>query len=292
MNKLVLMLFAGIMAFGQTFDGDKAFAYLLKQVEFGPRNPNSKGHKECMAYLFQHFEKYCQTAEKQSFTAAGYGEQLHLANIIGRYNPEQTDRIILCAHWDTRPRADHDKTHPDKPILGASDGASGVAVLLEMAVILADLNLPLGIDLVLFDGEDYGYEGDLDMYFLGSRYFMKNTDASLYREGILLDLIGDKNLTIKKEYYSEFYAPELNAEVFNLAEEMGLPGFSSELGLAIQDDHLIMNKGGIPTINLIDFEYPDPANSYWHTHNDLPQACSPESLEQVGKLVLEYLLRK
>ena len=289
---LILILLWSSMAFGQAFDPDSAFHFLTKQVDFGPRNPGSTGHDKCADYLAQQMKKYAGNVEIQKFAVSGYGEQLRLKNIISRFNPGVRDRLLLCAHWDTRPRADYAERNKDLPIAGANDGASGVAVLLEIARQLSISEPGYGIDIVLFDGEDYGLEGDLDLYFLGAKNFVKVNEIGQYREGILLDMIGDKELTIYREYYSQKYAPELADKLWNIAWDLGMMGFQTNVNYAIQDDHLILNKAGIPTVDIIDFEYPDKQNSYWHTHRDVPENCSPESLNEVGTVVMNYIYQR
>ncbi len=274
------------------FSGTNAFDYLVKQTEFGPRHPNSKGHAGCLDYLERTLRQCADEVQLQPFTAQGYDEPLALTNVIAKFNPQAATRILLCAHWDTRPRAENDenKARRDEPILGANDGASGVAVLLEIASLLKKKPPPVGVDIVLFDGEDYGYEGDLAKYFLGARHFAKNKTADYNpRFGILLDMVGDKFLEIPKEQHSLQYAPDVVNLVWNKARELGFAQFSDELGEAVNDDHLSLNEVGIKTIDLIDFNYPDPTNRFWHTHQDVPENCSAESLEAVG-VVLTHVV--
>lgn len=287
---IFLLVFSFVLSsYGQQFNADSAFSFLQKQVSFGPRNPNSIGHKKCGEFLLQTLQKYTGDAEYQAFTVQGYGEQLKLNNIIGRFNPGKKDRLLLCAHWDTRPRADNDNKDKDIPIPGANDGASGVAALLEISRVLS-ANIPAaGIDIVFFDGEDYGLEGDMGQYFHGSRYFSAHVDPAIYRDAILLDMIGDKNLSISREYYSGQYAKDIQDRVWQIAFDIGMSGFLPSEGFAIQDDHLMLNEAGIPAIDIIDFAYPDRNNGFWHTHKDVPENCSSESLFQVGMVLLEYI---
>lgn len=275
------------------FSGTKAFQYLLKQTSFGPRNPNSQGHTQCLNYLAHELRGMADKVQLQEFSHPGYDhEQLRLTNIIASFNPDASARILLCAHWDTRPRAelDENKSRRNQPILGANDGASGVAVLLEIASLLKKQPLAIGIDIALFDGEDYGLEGDTENYLLGSRHFAK-THRSEYvpRFGILLDMIGDKFLEIPKERYSLKYAPDIVALVWNKAMELGYPQFLDEAGEEVIDDHLPLNEAGIKTIDLIDLNYPDQTNRFWHTHQDTPENCSAESLEAVGTVLMNIL---
>jgi len=270
------------------FSGTDAFNYLVKQTEFGPRNPNSQGHKACLDYLEQTLRSFADEVQLQPFTAQGYSEILPLTNVIAKFNLRAATRILLCAHWDTRPRAenDEDKSRRNEPILGANDGASGVAVLLEIASLLKSQPPSIGVDIVLFDGEDYGMEGDLSKYFLGSRYFATNKDANYNpRFGILLDMVGDRFLDISKEQHSVRFAPDIVNLVWSKAKELGYTQFLDEMGEEVNDDHLQLNQAGIKTINLIDFNYPDPTNRFWHSHQDVPANCSAESLEAVGTVV-------
>ncbi len=272
-----------------TFSGAKAFELLVKQTKFGPRNPGSSGHAECLEFLSGEMRRYAANVKLQEFEYTGYsGERFHLTNIIASFKPEATSRVLLCAHWDTRPRADNDedKKRRHEPIIGANDGASGVAVLLELASLLKQSPPPIGVDLVLLDGEDYGMESDLDRYLIGSKYFASHKPADYNpRFGILLDMIGDKFLDIPKEQHSVAYAPDIVDLVWRTAHELGYPQFIDEAGEMITDDHLPLNEVGIKTIDLIDFNYPDPTNRFWHSHNDVPENCSAESLEAVGTVV-------
>lgn len=278
-------------ASGQTipaFRGSDAFAYLVKQTDFGPRNPNSTGHEACLEFLAQTLRRSAHEVRLQHFTHPGYGEELWLTNVIASFRPELQDRILLCAHWDTRPRADRDENalRRNQPIPGANDGASGVAVLLHLADLMKALPPPVGVDIVLFDGEDYGLEGDFSKYLLGSRFFVTQK-APDYRPrfGILLDMVGDRFLDLPREQNSIRSAPDIVELVWNKAQELGIKQFSSKVGPEMFDDHLPLNQAGIKTIDIIDFNYPDETNRFWHTHNDVPENCSPESLEAVGTVL-------
>jgi Zn-dependent M28 family amino/carboxypeptidase len=173
--------------------------------------------------------------------------------------------------------------------LGANDGASGVAVLLEIARQIHEIEPPVGIDIVFFDGEDYGREGDLDNYCLGSRYFTANNVKYFPKFAILLDMIGDAQLSIPVEGYSKNYAPTVVEMVWNIAEKLGIYQFQREVRGYVFDDHVILNEGGIPAIDIIDFEYPDFSHRYWHTLEDTPDKCSPRSLKVVGDVLMELI---
>ncbi len=276
-----------------SFSGSRAFADLERQVSFGPRNPGSAGHAQCLNYLASELRSLADTVWTQDFVSIGYGhETLRLTNIVASFRPEEKGRILLCAHWDTRPRADNDPTsaNQSKPIPGANDGASGVAVLLEIARLMHSTPPRVGVDLVLFDGEDYGYEGDTPRYLLGSRYFAANTKFQQSpRFAILLDMVGDANLEILKEQHSVRYAGDIVNIIWSTAKQLGYYQFVDAAGESITDDHLPLNEAGIKTVDLIDFDYPDHTNRYWHTLDDVPAHCSSESLEAVGA-VLTHLL--
>lgn len=201
---------------------------------------------------------------------------------------------MLCAHWDSRPRADKDpdSTRHTQPVPGANDGASGTAVLLEMARVLAAFPPEIGVDIVLFDLEDlgdYGADDDpdsLNPFSIGAAYFVSQRGQYTPRYGILLDMIGDKDLHIKKEGYSQAAAPLLLEQIWAAAEKVGADAFVDSHGVAITDDHVPFLRQGIPVVNLIDFDYP-----YWHTVADTPDKCSPASLQQVGDVLVEMLYR-
>jgi hypothetical protein len=275
------------------FNGRDAFGYLVRQTSFGPRNPGSKGHQECLDFMTSTLQGFADDVRLQQFTQAGYdGEVLRLTNVIASFRPESTARILLCAHWDTRPRAEHDpdRSRRNQAILGANDGASGVAVLLEIASLLKKEHPRIGVDLVFFDGEDYGREGDQENYLLGSRHFAKNLPSRYFpRFGVLLDMVGDTNLELPREKHSVRYAPDIVDLVWGKARELGISQFLDEPGEEILDDHVPLNEAGIKTIDLIDFNYPDQTNQYWHTHQDTPEHCSAESLEAVGTVLTHVL---
>lgn len=271
------------------FDGVRAFNFLTAQTDFGPRNPNSPGHQACLEYLYAELKRSADEVRMQPFLHTVYNDaQLHLTNIFAVYNKEAAARVLLLAHWDTRPRAEHDenKSRRNEPILGANDGASGVAVLLEIASLMASERPRIGIDILLVDGEDYGLEGDNDNYLLGSRHFARNRPPDYVpRFGILLDMVGDRFLEIPKEQHSVRYAPDIVDLIWNKAKELGYGQFVDAPGESVIDDHLPLNETGIKTVDIIDFNYPDPTNRFWHSHQDIPANCSAESLEAVGTVV-------
>lgn len=298
------------------FNGSVAYEYLKHQTAFGPRVPGSKAHEECLAFLKTELENSGASVRLQSFNLTGYeGQNLSFTNIIASFperisgirqrrtvedsnTPELKRRIVLCAHWDSRPRADGEQIEANKTksILGANDGASGVAVLLSLAKLFKNNPPPVGIDLVLFDGEDYGKEGESFMYCLGAKYFASNMEPN-YKPlfGILLDLVGDKNARFLKEGHSVKFAPDIVDLVWSSAAKLGVQQFVVQEQSEILDDHYSLNTvGGIRTIDIIDGELvgnhdQSPERKYWHTLQDTPDKCSPKTLENVGK-VLTYLI--
>ncbi|NLT50907.1 MAG: M28 family peptidase [Ignavibacteria bacterium] len=280
------------------FSGKNALDYVFKQVEFGPRNPNSKGHKAALEYLSKELAQYTDTLILQAFTYTGYNdEKLFLTNIIGKINPQASNRILLCAHWDTRPMADQDPdpAKRDLPILGANDGGSGVAVLLETAKILKEKKPLFGVDIILFDGEDYGKASDISNFCIGSKYFAAKKSRDYNPEiGILLDLIGDKEAKLFKEANSTAINKRLVDEIWKIAARKGYKKFIDQTGSAIYDDHIPLSEAGIMTINIIDSELvgghaSDLRRNYWHTHKDTPDNLSAETLGEVGTVLINLI---
>jgi Zn-dependent M28 family amino/carboxypeptidase len=272
------------------FDANAAFALLRTQVEFGPRVPGTAPHARQLEWMTGLLRAHADTVVLQAFThqAAG-GKTLQLTNVIARFNANQQRRILLLTHWDTRPVADQDPDESRRlqPVPGANDGASGVAVLLQLAATLSTHAAPIGVDLLFTDGEDYG-PGDM---YLGATYFAAN--AGTYRPlyGILLDMVGDRNPLFPIEGNSQELAPDVVQRVWGLAQEIGLGMmFPPNTGAWVTDDHLPLNRAGIPAINIIDFDY-GPANGYWHTLDDDLQNVSPRGLGGVGTLLSELIYR-
>lgn len=264
------------------FDGDLAFKYLQKQCEFGPRPPGSAAHKQTRDYLLLELRKFAREVVAQDFIHRSDEGPLKLTNIIATFGPKAGKKLLLAAHWDTRPFADCDPD-PEKrhlPIPGANDGASGVAILLELGRILHAEPPGVQVIIVLFDGEDYGRTND--EMLLGSRYFARNMDKRWKPEyGILIDMVGDKDLDIYIEPNSANAAPDIVKRVWKMAEALRLKGIYREFGPPVLDDHIPLIKTGIKCIDIIDFNYP-----YWHSVEDTPDKCSPKSLETIGRLLL------
>lgn len=273
------------------FRADTAMALLERQVAFGPRVPGTAGHRAQLEWMTSYLRERADTVILQPFTHTGpRGEELAMTNVFARFRPELRDRVLLVAHWDTRPTADSEAT-PERraqPIPGANDGASGTAVLLEMANVLSSHSPPLGVDLLFVDGEDYAP----DHMYLGAKHFAANKPAG-YEPwyGILLDMVGDQDPEFPQEGYSVRYAPEVVDRVWRMAERLGYAGmFPRRVGIPIQDDHVPLNEAGIRTIDIIDFHY-GPNHAYWHTLDDTVEHVSTEGLEGVGTVVGELIYR-
>ena len=269
-------------------DGERALAFLTAQTDLGPRAPGTAGHEAGLRYLVETLRALVDTVETMRFQPMdSHGRRLPpMANIIGRIRPDAQPRYLLCAHWDTRPRADRDPdpARRDDPIVGANDGASGVAVLMEVASVLRDHTPPVGVDIVLFDGEDWGEEGSLDDYFLGSREYAAQRWSEEPELGILVDMVGDADLHIPVERLSWQTSPDLVSNVWRVAEDIGVDAFDARVGRTVYDDHLPLVEIGWSVIDIIDFDYP-----YWHTHSDTPDKCSSESLESVAKVLVAVI---
>ena len=272
------------------FDAASAFGYLEKQCEFGPRNPGSEGHKKCLEYLAAELEKYTPDVTRQRFKpAAGLRSvQGGMTNIVAAFHSARSSLkpVLLCAHWDTRPVADHDpvEANRDKPILGANDGASGVAVLLEAARCMKEKPPERPVVIALFDAEDGGRDGEVDTWCLGSKHFASGLNGSEFAFAVLLDLIGDKDLAIPMEGYSVQIAQDVVNDIWGRAHRLGIKQFKQRTGTYVYDDHVPLIQAGIRAVDIIDFDYP-----YWHTLEDTPDKCSPESLKAVGDVVLDLV---
>jgi Zn-dependent M28 family amino/carboxypeptidase len=268
------------------FNGANAFELLVKQCDFGPRVPDTPPHGKCREFLATELKPYADRVVEQSFEHyfEGLEKTAKLTNIIASFDMTAGQRILLCAHWDSRPWADQDPdpNNHTQPVPGANDGASGVAVLLEVARVLKSTPPPVGVDIIFFDGEDAGIRGRSDTYLAGSRYFARNKDVRYNPTmGILLDMVGDADLQLYKEGHSMRYASGVADRLWNLAAQIGVHEFIPSEKHEVIDDHVPLLEAGIPVIDVIDFDYP-----YWHTVADTPDKCSAQSLEKVGRVVL------
>ena len=301
MKKLILIFFIFISCSSNddkknipTFDGNNAYQYLVEQCNFGPRNPGSKGHENFSIFLEEYLSKMTKNILVQDFDYLEHitGEERRGKNIIAQFNIEAENRLLIGAHWDTRALSDEDLNEDNRllPILGANDGASGTSVLMELAKIFSLNNPPIGIDLVFFDAEDVGISGKPRTYAMGSEYFSKNLPIKKPDNAIIVDMVGDKYLQIPIERFSYQTNPKLVKEIWGLADELNLSAFEYRIGFEIYDDHVpLWENAQIPAIDIIDFDYPNLFSNHWHTQNDIPENCSPQSLQQVGTLLLNYV---
>ena len=285
-----------------TFNADSAYRYTAAQVEFGPRVPNTEAHVTCGEWLAQELERFGAQVTSQHVTLRAYdGTPLKARNIIGSYKPETKKRVLLCAHWDSRPWADADpdpKNHYS-PILGANDGASGVGILLEVARQLQAQPAEIGIDIILFDAEDYGEhasstkEPEGMAWCLGSQYWARvpHTDDYMARFGILLDMVGGRDARFHREALSDHFAKHIVDKVWAAAHASGNGSyFPYAEGGAITDDHLPINQiARIPCIDIIG-HYPETSFApTWHTMDDTMENIDPAVLNSVGQTVLQVI---
>ncbi len=289
-----------------SFNSDSAYYFIEKQVSFGPRVPNTDPHKVAGEFIAGKLRSYGAKVTIQEFVEQAYnGDRLYLKNIIGAYNPEAKKRVLLAAHWDTRPFADKDIEGRYEPFDGANDGASGVGVLLEIARKLHNNEKPkIGIDIIFFDGEDYGEHEDVDQpplknglvkiwWCLGSQYWAKNTHIANYSAyyGILLDMVGGKDATFYKEGGSMQFAPKVVKKVWDTARSLGYANyFVSSNSPGIMDDHIFVNRDAkIPMINIVEYDSDSPSyyfGKYHHTRNDNMSIIDKQTLQAVGETVL------
>jgi Zn-dependent M28 family amino/carboxypeptidase len=291
---------APVKATPSPIDGDRAYGYLKAICEIGPRPAGSAANTKQRKMVAEHFKKYGGKVREQPFSAFDpiSNAPVAMVNLVGSWFPDRLERVVIGVHYDTRPFPDEDPVAANrrKPFIGANDGASGVALLMEIAHHLNDSTTPWGVDLVLFDGEELVYGSGQDYkgeYFLGSKEFADQYKKSRkdpkearfsYYAGLVLDMVGDKDLLIDKEPYSLEFAPWLVKDVWAVAKSIGVTKFRDRTGRGVYDDHLKLNEVDIPTIDIIDFDY-----KYWHTAKDLPEHCSGASLAQVGKVVTAWL---
>ena len=269
------------------FNGDSAFVFLREQCDIGPRYPGSPGHAAVQRYLVEKLTSFGANVSLQPFEAvpAG-GDTLRLVNIVAAYRAGAGKRILLGAHYDTRPRADRerDPANRSKPIIGANDGASGVAVLLEIARLLGSWKPPVGVDIVLFDGEDYGEEGNAQDYLLGSRRFAAGLGGYRPIAVIVVDMVGERDSRLPIEGFSSAASASLCARIYGIAGTLGVENFVQSQGPSIIDDHLPFIQAGLPAIDLIDFDY-----QHWHTLSDTPDKCAGSSLAAVGSVLVRFI---
>ena len=289
------------------FNSDSAYAFIEKQLSFGTRVPNTPSHDACGDWIEGKLKEFGADVIVQKASVKAYdGTKLNISNYIGQFQPEKANRLLLMAHWDTRPVADHDPDpeKKDLPISGANDGASGVAVLLEVARHLSNNNPALGIDIVLFDAEDYGSPEHLDIewtadsWCLGSQYWSNNPHVKDYyaRYGILLDMVGGENAIFTQEEVSVYYAQSVIDNVWQVARDIGYSSrFSREKTPQIVDDHRYVNEIlGIPSIDIIQYDHSTESHfgTYWHTHADNIDAVNKQTLQAVGEVVINVIFKE
>lgn len=298
---------------GPSFNADSAYAFTKAQCDFGPRDMNSRGHDLCGEWIVSKFKEYGCRVTTQTATLAGYdGTKLHSRNIMASINPEATTRILLCAHWDSRPWADNDPDSANwrKPILAANDAASGVAVMLELARIIGKskdekaFNKQLGIDFVCFDAEDWGtpqwadVADNADSWALGAQYWSKNLPQGYEaRYGILLDMVGGVGAKFYREGMSMQYASEIVKKVWRAAREVGFGSyFPKEDGGVITDDHVPVNQfAKIPTIDIIPYYADCQQSSFgptWHTLADNMENIDKNTLKAVGQTLVQVIYKE
>ncbi len=288
------------------FNQDSAYQFIQTQVDFGPRVPNTKAHANCAIWMENTLKNYgAKTLVQEAVVTAFNGDKLNMKNIIAQFSPEKTKRVMLFAHWDTRPVADKDTERKSEPIDGANDGGSGVGVLLEMARQFSIKQPSIGVDIILFDAEDYGaFEGSISSmpndWCLGSQYWGKNPPIPNYRPkyGILLDMVGGKNAQFPKEYHSMLYASHIVEKVWSTAKLIGYGNFFFESRSnnypGVIDDHYYVNElANIPSIDIIDCN-PNTGKfgEYHHTHADNMGIIDKNTLKAVGQTVMEVVYQE
>ncbi len=285
------------------FDARRAFGYLMQICRIGNRASGSPGMVKQQKLIVEHFSQFPVKVSYQNFDVPHplSGRPVRMTNIIVSWHPQARERVLIACHYDTRPFPDADRANPRGLFVGANDGASGVALLMELAHHMADLKPTYGVDFVFFDGEElifrteerlFGRDGYAGEYFLGSKHFAKTYRDDPQRPyryvcGVLVDMVGDRRLNLYMERKSLHYAPEVTRSLWATARELGIREFIPRRKHDIDDDHVPLNEiAGIPTCDIIDFDYP-----YWHTTRDLPSQCSGESLAKVGRVLLVWLTR-
>ncbi len=280
------------------FSPDSAYFFIEKQLSFGARVPNSAAHNNCKKWIVSKLQQYgAHVIEQNASVKSHSGEDLNITNIIASYNPDVSKRILLLAHWDTRPVADQDENPSKKnqPIPGADDGGSGVALLMEIARIMQLTSNPLGVDLLFVDAEDSGVENKEDSWCLGSTYWSKNPHIPNYKAefAILLDMVGAQGAEFRWEYYSKNFAPNILSMVWQAAADLGYGQYFVQAdGAALTDDHVpIIKNLGIPTIDIVNYS---PKNTkgfgpHWHTMKDNIHIIDKEVLRAVGETVWKVI---
>ncbi|WP_082217526.1 M28 family peptidase [Dyadobacter psychrophilus] len=326
MKKLSILMFVFMLAYGcktkdsteqaaeqapalvksPDFNADSAYTFVQKQVDFGPRVPDTKPHDACGDYIAEKLKSYGLQVIEQAFKDTTFDNKiLNGRNIIGSFNPKASKRLLLAAHWDSRPYSDQDSLVKNKPVLAANDGASGVGILLEVARVLSmqKTTPEIGVDIVFFDMEDWGNseqaEDEYGGYCLGSQYWAANKHTPNYTAyfGILLDMVGAKGATFFKEGHSVQLAGSVVNSVWNTASRLGYSNiFIDDRGGSITDDHVAVNK--IAKIPMIDIIHTKPNNmsktffDQWHTTDDTMEHIDPKTLKAVGQTLIQVVYQE
>ena len=295
------------------FDGQQAMKYIKEICELGPRVSGTPAHDKMVDLVEKHFTAQGLTVARQTFDGKQRSRPnaAKMTNLIARWQPEKKIRLLICTHYDTRPLADQEPDRNDwkKPFLAANDGASGVAFMMEMARHLKELDCPLGIDFVCFDGEEYIFDNRQsdqggDIYFIGSRHFADDYskrlttggDGWIYKEAVLLDMIAGHGARFLIDDESQQHAPRVAQRIWSIAEQQGVKNFVFQRGKGILDDHIELQRVGIPAIDIVPVQ---PENApgqasllsypHWHRLTDTPEQCSAETLEGVAKVLAVWL---
>ena len=281
-----------------TFSADSAYSYVKQQCDMGPRVPGTPAHERCAQWLTASLRQWCDTVVVQQAPVTTFdGKQLNCKNIVGTFNPQASDRLLVLAHWDCRPWADND---PDsslrqQPVMGANDAASGTAVILELARLMAQQRPEVGVDLLLVDVEDWGENENEDSWALGTQHWANNPHVAGYRAncGILLDMVGTRGARFTQEYFSKQYAQGVIDMVWKTASQSGFGSyFINQDGGAITDDHVMVNRlAGIPTIDIIDMRFDSDTGFFdgWHTTHDTLDQIDPATLRAVGQTLVNLI---
>lgn len=286
------------------FNADSAYCNVQAQVDFGPRVPGMDSHAKCARYLVNELKRFGADSiiEQKTTVTAFNGDKLPINNIMGQFNKDAVKRVLLLAHWDTRPWADAeaDASKHSTPIDGANDGGSGVGVLLEIARCLGVEKPTIGVDILFVDAEDYGQSqgDDENTWCLGTQYWIKNlpyTPGRIPEYGILLDMVGGKDAKFHREYASQYLAGHIVDKVWTMAVASGYGNvFVNEVGGSVMDDHVYVNQANIPCIDIIENNNPSTSsfNPTWHTLNDNMSNIDRQSLKAVGQTVLNLIYQE
>ena len=281
------------------FNRDSAYSYVRRQVTFGPRVAGTEENRKCREYIVNELQRHgAQNVNVQTGKVRAFNDdEFLIGNIMGSYRPELKDRILLVAHYDTRPWCDSDNNEENrlKPVIGANDGASGVATILEIARNLNAKEAPIGVDILFVDAEDYGqasgFSSHDSSWCLGTQYWIENIPYnadSLPRYAVLLDMVGGIGAKFHREYFSDRFAPDVVDHVWNIAAKSGYAShFPNQAGNPINDDHIPLNQVGIPTIDIIENKNPQTGsfNPTWHTMDDNINNIDPQTINAVGQTI-------